>query len=330
MAESESKYRKITDQELVQAYLDCSNAATIAKRFGMALTTVKHRLSSVRKKGLLRWSANPKSPFYTPEPASKITQAITNYHARIEIGLESGIIIVGSDAHVWPGDNTTAQRGIVRFIRELKPSMVVMNGDIFDGSGVSRWPRIGWDKTPSVKEELDAVTEFLTKVEDASGNAVKVWPLGNHDARYETKLAATSPEYEGIKNFSLSHHYPLWTPCWSVMVNGNLLIKHRWKGGKYAAPNNALQSGVSMVTGHLHSLKWWPHTDETGTRFGVDGGCLAETFGQQFSGYTEDNPRDWRSGFVVLTIHKGKLLQPECARVIDEGAIDFRGTVVNV
>ena len=72
------------------------------------------------------------------------------------------------------------------------------------------------------------------------------------------------------------------------------------------------------------------HTDETGTRYGVDTGTLAEPSGQQFINYTEDSPKDWRSGFAILTIHNGQLLQPELAKVHAEGEIDFRGTIVRV
>jgi hypothetical protein len=82
-----------------------------------------------------------------------------------------------------------------------------------------------------------------------------------------------------------------------------------------------------MVTGHLHSLKVTPYDDYNGTRWGVDTGTLAAKEGEQFVDYTEDNPRNWRSGFAVLTFHKGRLLWPEVVNVRDEeaGEVEFRG-----
>jgi hypothetical protein len=86
-----------------------------------------------------------------------------------------------------------------------------------------------------------------------------------------------------------------------------------------------------MVTGHLHSQKVTPYSDYNGTRYGVDTGCLSPTTGPQFN-YLEDNPRDWRSGFAVLTWWKGQLLTPELVSVLDEakGLVQFRGEVLSV
>lgn len=322
---------KVTDEQIIAAWPTNSSIPQIASKFGMSPRQVCSRVSALRAKGAPLPSPNKKSPFYNKvmdAPTPHVS--IVRYDARIELKLPNGIILVGSDSHYWPGEITTAHRGFVRFIKELNPSVVIMNGDIFDGARVSRYARIGWDKRPTVLDELRACKERLGEIEAVCGKAKKYWPLGNHDSRFETRLAQLAPEFEGVANFHLKDHFPNWTPCWSVMVNQNLLIKHRWKGGIYAPRNNALQSGVSYVTGHLHSLKWWPHSDETGTRYGVDTGCLAEPEGRQFLDYTEDSPKDWRSGFVVLSIVDGVLLQPEIAKVHAEGVIDFRGSLVSV
>jgi hypothetical protein len=75
-----------------------------------------------------------------------------------------------------------------------------------------------------------------------------------------------------------------------------------------------------------------PWTDYNGTRFGVDCGTMADPFGPQFRDYMEDNPRNWRSGFAIITFHKGKMLWPEVVHVIneDDGLVEFRGKVYKV
>jgi hypothetical protein len=85
-----------------------------------------------------------------------------------------------------------------------------------------------------------------------------------------------------------------------------------------------------MVTNHLHSQKVTPYTDYNGDRWGVDTGTLAEPFGPQFQDYCEDNPVNWRSGFAMLTFERGRLLQPELIRVVEEGVVDFRGRLWDV
>jgi hypothetical protein len=80
----------------------------------------------------------------------------------------------------------------------------------------------------------------------------------------------------------------------------------------------------------LHSLKVTPFSDYNGVRFGVDTGTLAEIDGPQFTDYMEDNPANWRSGFAVLTIHKGRLLWPELVHRYAHDKIEFRGQVIDV
>jgi hypothetical protein len=75
----------------------------------------------------------------------------TEWQARLARVVENGAVIVFSDAHYWPGAPSTAHRGLLRLIAELKPSLIVANGDVFDGARISRHPRIGWQQTPSVQ-----------------------------------------------------------------------------------------------------------------------------------------------------------------------------------
>jgi hypothetical protein len=166
-------------------------------------------------------------------------------------------------------------------------------------------------------------------VEEASADAKLIWPLGNHDARFENRLAANSPQYEHVKGFSLQDHFPKWHPCWSVW-NCDTVIKHRWKGGLHATHNNTVNAGVNIVTSHLHSLKVTPFDDYNGTRYGVDTGTLAEPSGPQFRNYLEESPTNWRSGFVVLTFHDGRLLWPEVVKVCGPDLVEWRGEVFDV
>lgn len=134
-----------------------------------------------------------------------------------------------------------------------------------------------------------------------------------------------------VHGFCLEDHFPAWKFGMSLLVNGHTMIKHRWHNGVHATHNNVLKSGVSMVTGHLHALQVRPYTDYNGTRYAVDTGTLAAVNGPQFT-YSEDTPANHRSGFAVLTFHRGRLLPPELLEVIDEdaGLVCFRGQVIAV
>lgn len=251
---------------------------------------------------------------------------------RLSMDVENGTVIVGSDAHYWPGAASTAHRAFVRLCKALKPAAVVMNGDAFDGASISRHPPIGWEDRPTVVAELEACQERLGEIEQAAGKARKLWPLGNHDARFETRLAMQAPEYAKINGVHLRDHFPYWEPCWSFWINDNTVVKHRFKSGVHAPHNNTLWAGRSMVTGHLHSAKVQPITDYNGTRYGVDSGTMAIPTGPQFIDYLEDNPTNWRSAFAVLTYWHGVLLEPKLCLVLDEakGLVQYLNEVIEV
>jgi hypothetical protein len=155
--------------------------------------------------------------------------------------------------------------------------------------------------------------------------------LGNHDARYESRLAAVAPEYREVKGVHLKDHFPEWLPCWRVDVNDDVVIKHRMRSGVHATYNNTVNAGKTVVTGHLHSLRVTPFTDyRDSARFGVDCGTLADTDGPQFNDYLEAGPVNWRSGFVVMTFREGRLMWPEVVARVDEEHVQFRGAVIPV
>jgi hypothetical protein len=249
-------------------------------------------------------------------------------------GVTDGTVLVFSDAHFWPGIRTTALKGLLWAIKELKPVMVIANGDIFDGSGISRHPRSQWQMRPNVHQELEACKEYMTEIENACHEARHhtqlIWPLGNHDTRFESRLSSYVPEFEGVKGLTLKDHFPKWHPCWSCWPTNDVVVKHRFKSGVHATHQNTVSAGVTIVTGHLHSLKVTPFADLRGNRFGVDTGTLAETDGPQFLDYLEMNPTNWRSGFAVLTFKDSKLLWPELVHKWDEGVVEFRGQLIDV
>jgi hypothetical protein len=290
----------------VAAYRQHGSKAAAARALGIPVTTLKDRLSASER----------------PSLAVK---------GRKELDFTDGQIVVFSDAHYWPGEPSTAHRALIHFCKKLKPDVVVANGDMIDGSSISRHPPIGWEDFPSMKEEFDVCRERLSEIISASPNALHYWNLGNHDARFATRLAQVASEFKGIHGTELRDHFPDWTPSWSLFVGGEkgAVIKHRFKGGQNAPFNNALWAGRSCVTGHLHSAKVVGVTDYSGTRWGVDTGCLQDPYADVF-GYQEDNPRNHISGFCVLTWNDSRLLMPELVLVVEPGLVQFRGELIRV
>lgn len=309
----------ITDDDFIRLVKSRGPAAT-ARQLG-----INERGVHARRKRLERVLG---LKIGTPQGDSRTRQTV--YPGRLETSLTDGIIIVGGDAHYWPGHPSTGHRAFVKFIKKLKPKIVVVNGDVFDGAQVSRHPSVNWDQNPSVIDELETCQARMHEIAKASGKANLFWTLGNHDARFESRLVQVAPEYAGVHGTRLQDHFSeRWRPCYSVFINNQIVVKHRYKGGPNAPYTNTVFAGKTIVTNHLHSAKVIPFTDYNGTRYGVDTGCLADLNGKQFT-YGEDNPVNHRSGFAVITIRKGKLLYPELVLVIDSTTVQFRGDIIKV
>lgn len=313
---------KISDNDFLLLWDKYKSAQKIAQATGMNVRSVQYRRKNLEKKTssiLLadsRGGHNSERFFYR------------HHMARADASLDNGTIFVASDCHYHPGEASVAHKAFVKLIKKMKPAIIVMNGDVFDGATVSRYPPMGFEpvKPPTVKEELEAVSDRLHEIIKVAGNARKVWTIGNHDMRYEARLTQAAPQYEGVKGFALRDHFPEWTHCLSLMVNNNIILKHRYHGGIHATYNNTLKAGISIVTGHLHRLQATIWSDYNGSRFGIDTGTLAEVHGDHMS-YGEDNPKNHASGFAVLSIVNGVLVYPEFCYVVNDEAY-FRGQKV--
>lgn len=321
--------KAVSDEEFIELWRTLKSAATISHKLDLKERAVHARRRRIEAKYAIKLEAkDARTELWAHR------QTAHEHAARYPLGIENGTILVFSDAHFWPTIRTTAFKGLLWAIKELKPKAVINNGDAFDGASISRHPRIGWDSKPSVVQELKACEMYLGEIDDEAQKARKgtklVWALGNHDARFENRLANTVPEFMAVGGFKLKDHFPAWIPCWSCWPTENVVVKHRMKNGIHATHNNTVNSGKTIVTGHLHSLKVTPFSDYNGERFGVDTGTLAEPNGPQFVDYLEDNPTNWRSGFAVLTFHNGRLLWPELVHALAPGAIQFRGEVIDV
>jgi hypothetical protein len=307
--------KRISDDEII----------TAMKRFGSTKLAAEHVGMSVRalagRKAKIQSTLGISLPTYNaPQTVYKVTTIPENRRV-IEHKVHTGMVFIASDCHYWPGEETVAHKAFVKLITEFKPQTLILNGDVFDGARISRFPALMGTEPPTPKKEIEACQDRLHEIANASKNATKLWTYGNHDVRLFNYIAAHAPDLSEFSN--LWDYFPGWHTGWRVDINDSLIVKHRWHNGIHSTWNNALKSGRSIVTGHLHQLKTTPFSDYDGRRWGVDAGTLAEPYGEQFV-YTEMNPVNWCSGFCVLTFENGKLLPPELCEVLD-GVAYFRG-----
>jgi hypothetical protein len=317
------KKKEISDETFLALWETHRSAIKLAQITGLSERRVHARRRELESKfGVELTSPDKRSPSYqvtVPQDRVRTIADVVDAH-----------VLVMSDAHYLPGEKSLAHRAFVAMCKELKPKLVIANGDILDLAGLSRHDPIGFEEQPTVKSELEVLQERLAEIEDACKGVGTIFlrTIGNHDLRFERYLAMHAASYKGVAGFRLADHIPRWSESWSVLINDTCMVRHRpVTGGIHSAYNSTLKAGISYVHGHLHRLCVTPWADYTGIRWGVDTGTLARLDSRAFL-YLEDAPTPWSSGFAVLSFdHHGRLLPPELCQIMGEDAI-FRGRVI--
>lgn len=306
--------QKHTDQDFIDAWrANGASPSKVAKALGIEVRGVYQRRRNLEKRGLILDTAKP-----------VFTQVFDNLKS---IDVFDGVVLVFSDGHFWPGQRTVAYEALLEMTRRLKPRVLIANGDMVDGASTNRHDPHGWSKRPSVKEEIEETDARLHELRLAAPKGCEcLWNIGNHDLNFERRIASQLSQYVEMPGMRLQDHFPDWEMQWATEINRDVVVKHRYNNGVHAGYNNALKSGRTIVTGHLHRLLITPWADYNGRRWGVDTGTLSDPDGPQFE-YTEYNPKPWCSGFAVLTFRDGVLMPPELVEVIN-GRACFRGEVV--
>lgn len=314
--------RTITDDEFIRLWHKGGGSPTIVSRLtGLTDSNVYSRRRQLANKGVVL-----KTRPLTQNSTSIYgwTGSEKQYPLEIPLSLKNGRILCISDAHYWPGIITTAHLAAVEWAKQENPEVIAVMGDMFDGATVSRHPPLGWEKLPRVIDELDACRERISEFERASPKSIKIWHIGNHDARFDRCLVGNVHQYEGLSGFSIADYFKQWKFTYMSMVNNQLGLRHRpVNGGIHSAYNSALKFGMSYAHGHLHQLKVTPVDNATGRLWGVDCGHLADPRGPQFA-YREGLNIGVCSGFAVITLYKGMVVDAEICTVNPHGAF-FRG-----
>ena len=334
----------LSDEEFIELWKKNPSPTLVSKASGVNIRNVMQRRRSIELKHNIKLETDlkfkndsileikQKYDAQRKEREEKLQARIeaTQHSVRRGMEMEKGRVIIFSDAH-FTENTTTAFKALLKFIEHFKPKAIICNGDAFDGAVLSRFPKINYDRQPSVLDELNYCKTHLDAIEKIKPAGCRlIWALGNHDMRYESFLVSRASEFSGVDGFSLKYHFPNWETCWSFWVNDDTVIKHRHKGGRYAGYQNVQASFCNIFTGHTHVLTCSPiSTFDQKTYWGVQTGTLADPNDESFA-YCEDNAKDWRQGFIMASWERGQLLMPEMIMTYGEDEVMFRGEILAV
>ena len=242
------------------------------------------------------------------------------YPAAVDIDVTCGSVLIGGDSHFWPDQNPVMWQAFVKVAHTLKPQVIILNGDVFDGTRISRHPRLRGQNPPRIVDELGACRIRLDELPDAPD---KYWSIGNHCQRVDNYLANMAPEMEDFHG-GLSDRFNEFTFAYSFVINGNTEVRHMFAGGVHAAYNNAVKTGINIVTNHTHGNEVRSIIDRRGIRYAIETGMLNDPHAAQFE-FDQGAVRRCAPGFAYLTYDdEGNMLPPERAE-LHRGRPYFRG-----
>jgi predicted phosphodiesterase len=256
----------------------------------------------------------PRNPYKLPESDAREYEAYD---------IKEDSLLILSDVHI-PYHDIDALTAIFDHIQGQKIDAVLLNGDILDFYGLSRFTRD--PKKRSVAEELDMLGFFYRALKEILQVPI-YYKYGNHEERYDHFLWMKAAEIIGVPEFSLENVITNRMPGVKIIKDkrivrfGHLSIihGHEYASGIFQSVNVArglfLKSKVSSLQGHAHQVSEHTETDMNGkitTTWSV--GCLCD----MHPDYAKLNK--WSQGFAIAVkqgddfsvknyrIHKGIIL----------------------
>ena len=157
--------RKFTDEQLLEALRETKSPAKLAARFGISARAMVTRMRAVG----VAPAKHAKDAQGVPTKAM-VERSI----GRISTTITDGRAVIFSDAHFQPDCISTANRALLKLLPELRPALVVCNGDALDGASISRHAPMFGEKPHSPAAELRACQERLTEIAELSRGALRI------------------------------------------------------------------------------------------------------------------------------------------------------------
>jgi len=208
-----------------------------------------------------------------------------------------------SDVHL-PYQDKASWHLTLKVIKELKPDLVFLGGDIIDCYAVSQY-----DKDPSrrltLQQDLNYAYEELSRLRDILPEKSEVIFLeGNHETRLTRYLSSKAPELSSLESLQLPNLLRLeslrikWIPNGTRMLIGKLWHLHGNEiagGGVNIAKSKFDKLGNNIIFGHHHKIQSYTKRNYEGVVYGAwANGCLSD-LQPDYAHFT-----DWILGFSII------------------------------
>lgn len=233
---------------------------------------------------------------------------ISRSEAPEHLQLGEGKYLILSDIHI-PFQDDSALACALDYGVKNDVTHIILNGDIMDTYGVSRYPKeIG---RPTISEELDMTRAFFTFLRQAFPDIPIYYKLGNHEERMRAFILRNAREIADLNATSLESmlkldEFKIQVVNREMIKLGKLAVLHGHELGEsvFSPVNPArgmfLKAKTSILFGHNHQVSHHSESNLHGEQVGVwSTGCLCElTPEYRPYGYTK-----WSHGFASVVVN---------------------------
>jgi predicted phosphodiesterase len=233
---------------------------------------------------------------------------VSRSEAPEHLSLGEGKYLILSDVHI-PFQDDTALSCALEWGVQNNVTHIILNGDIMDTYGVSRYPKeIG---RPTISEELEMTRNFFVFLRELFPTIPIYYKFGNHEERMRAFVLRNAKEIADLNAVSLEEMLKL--DKFNIqLVNremikiGGLSVLHGHELGEsvFSPVNPArgmfLKAKTSVIFGHNHQVSHHSENNLHGDQVGVwSMGCLCElTPEYRPYAYTK-----WSHGFASVLVN---------------------------
>lgn len=226
--------------------------------------------------------------------------------------------IIASDFH-YPWHHEPSVQLLRRLVKEWRPDLLILNGDVFDFASLGRFP-----KNPSVlrplQEVIDGGRVLLGDLAAASPKTKTILIPGNHEeTRLINYLWTQAPALASLRCLTLENllglaELGITYAADGVELTDELIVLHGDRvtnqlggGSGGSARKEQLDLGCSSVTGHTHRGGLFLRRDRRGYRVSAEGFCLCDQHAMTAAGVTSQKRGgkvlDWHRGIIRADFH---------------------------
>ncbi len=196
---------------------------------------------------------------------------------------------------------------VLHFVEDLKPTGVVLNGDITDCYSISSFVKNPME-IKDIQVEIDLSGQLMNRL--AKVTTERWWVGGNHENRLKRYIWENADKFKRLgasfmatTTFSSLFHiadYGFgWLEYGEAVMLGKLMVTHGHFVSKHSAWSGKLtldHYGTSVMVGHSHRLGVHYKRDVRGVHGAWENGCLCSLNPEYVR-----NP-NWQQGFSVVHV----------------------------